>query len=174
MVSSETDSGRIAAAQHALCELAEPAGMRVVLEFLRITAVTRPSQALAIARAADHPAAGVLVDSLHLARSGETAAELRGQVRYLPYVQLCDAPLGFVDTPQGLLEDALDRRCAPGEGELPLAETLALNPGCPLSLEVRSRHYRERYPQPAERAAQILQQTQRFLTPQFPEPGASR
>lgn len=163
IVSAEADEGRVAAAMHTLCELAAPSGMRVALEFLRITAITKPSQALRIAHAADHPAAAVLVDTLHLARSGESAAALHGQATMLPYLQLCDAPLAFDNTAEGLLEDALDRRSAAGEAELPLADALALNPGAPLSLEVRSRRYREQYSDPAARARAILDQTQRYL-----------
>ena len=163
VVSEEADTARAAAGLHQLCELAAPAGLRVCLEFLRITAISRPSQALAVIRQAAHPAAGILVDSLHLARSGESAAVLAGQEALLPYLQLCDAPLHFSDDPAGLLEDALDRRCAPGEGELPLEETLGLNRMAPLSLEVRSRAYREQYPDPAERARAIRRRTLDFL-----------
>lgn len=163
IVSSEAQEQRVAEAQHALCELAAPANMRVALEFLRITAITRPSQALRIAQLAAHPAAGILVDTLHLARSGETAEVLEGEQALLPYVQLCDAPLDYEDTPEGLLTDALDRRSAAGEGALPLPATLALNPGCPLSLEVRSQRYRQQYPDPTDRARAILTQTQSYL-----------
>ncbi|MGI9324685.1 MAG: sugar phosphate isomerase/epimerase family protein [Pseudomonadales bacterium] len=163
IVSSEAEPARVAAAQHQLCELCSDSGMRVVLEFLRITAITRPSQALEIARLADHSAAGVLVDSLHLARSGESSEVLAGSAALLPYVQLCDAPAHFSEDRAGLLEDALDRRSAPGEGELPLEDTLALNPGCPLSLEVRSKRYREDYPDPASRARAIRLRTEEFL-----------
>ena len=163
VVSDEADTGRTAQALHRLCEVAAPAGLRVCLEFLRITAISRPSQALAAVRQAGHPAVGLLVDSLHLARSGEPAAVLEGHADLLPYLQLCDAPRDFRDDAAGLLEDALVRRSAPGEGELPLLDTLRLSPGVPLSLEVRSRAYRERYPDPAERAAAIRRQTLRFL-----------
>ncbi|MEM1232328.1 MAG: TIM barrel protein, partial [Pseudomonadota bacterium] len=120
VVSDEPDLARTADGLHQLCELAAPNGQRVCLEFLRITAISRPSQALAAVRQAAHPAVGILVDSLHLARSGEAAAILAGQSSLLPYLQLCDAPANFTDDPAGLLEDALDRRSAPGEGELPL------------------------------------------------------
>lgn len=164
MVSAEPDAGRVAAAQHQLCELAAPAGMGVVLEFLRITAITRPSQALTIARAADHAGAGVLVDSLHLARSGESLDALVGNETIIPYLQLCDGPASCADDPESLLADALDARLAPGEGALPLGALADLFPRAPLSLEIRSRHYRDTWPDPAERAAAILQQTTHWLT----------
>jgi sugar phosphate isomerase/epimerase len=66
--------------------------------------------------------------------------------------------------PQAYLEDAVDGRSAPGEGGLPLAALLnALPAGIPLSLEVRSRRYREQYPDPVARARAVLEQTRRFL-----------
>ncbi|MEM1231154.1 MAG: TIM barrel protein [Pseudomonadota bacterium] len=163
MVSAEPDPQAVAEAQHALCELAAPAGMGVVLEFLRITAITRPSQALAIARAAAHPGAGVLVDALHLARSGEDVATLAGAADLLPYLQLCDGPRTCEEDAEALLEDALDRRSAAGEGQLPLRALMAQVPGVPLSLEVRSRRYREAYPEAAARAGAVLAQTRRWL-----------
>ena len=71
---------------------------------------------------------------------------------------------GGADEQQSLLEDALDLRSAPGEGELQLAPLLKLLPAdTPLSMEVRSRAYRERYPDPQARAAAVLAQTMSFL-----------
>ena len=82
----------------------------------------------------------------------------------LPYVQLCDGNLACAPDYEHLLEDALDLRCAPGEGELPLHTVVgALPDGEPFSLEVRSRVYRERYPNPVERARAVREQTERFL-----------
>jgi hypothetical protein len=40
----------------------------------------------------------------------------------------------------------------------------ALPPDLPISLEIRSRFYRECYPDPVERAKAILSQTQKFFT----------
>ena len=88
---------------------------------------------------------------------------LAGAADLLPYLQLCDGPLDYVDDPDGLLEDALDRRSAAGEGELPLWALMQQVPGVPLSLEVRSRRYRETYPDAAARAAAVLAQTRRWL-----------
>jgi hypothetical protein len=40
----------------------------------------------------------------------------------------------------------------------------ALPPELPISLEIRSRHYREQYRDPLERARVILERTRAFLT----------
>jgi len=150
----------------ALCELAQAAGMRAVLEFLMIGSVRTLDEALAVVRDVGHPAAGVLVDALHLQRCGASPDDLRGvDARLLPYAQLCDGPTALVDADyQAFLVDAVDGRSAPGEGGLPLRRLLEVLPaGIPLSLEVRSRAYRDRYPDAVDRARAVLEQTKRFL-----------
>ena len=76
VVSSEPDHGRTADALHQLCEWAAPGGMRVALEFLKITAVQSMGDALAIIRKADHPAAALLIDTIHFHRAGHKPEEL--------------------------------------------------------------------------------------------------
>jgi sugar phosphate isomerase/epimerase len=165
VVSSEPDVRRTAAALHQLCERAEPAGIRVALEFLMITRIRTLHQALAVVSRCDHPAAAVLVDALHLQRAGEAPAELVGvDPRLLPYAQLCDGRARCAEGHEHYMEDALDLRCCPGEGELPLAELLAVLPGrCPLSLEIRSRAWRERFPDAVRRATALRSSTLEYL-----------
>jgi sugar phosphate isomerase/epimerase len=150
----------------ALCELAHGVGARAVLEFLMIGKVKTLDQALEVVTDVAHPAGGILIDALHLARCGKLPADVaRIDPSLLPYAQLCDGPASARDTSfEGYLEDALDARSAPGEGELPLdALVCALPPDTPMSLEVRSKHYRETYPDPVERARALLDATQRFF-----------
>jgi sugar phosphate isomerase/epimerase len=165
VVSAEADVGRTAAALHTLCERAAPAGLRVAIEFLMLTPIRTLAQALAVVRACDHPAAAVLVDTLHLQRGGDSPAALREvDPAWLPYVQFCDGRAGCGDTHAAYLADAVDLRSCPGEGELPLGEVLRFLPsGCPLSLEVRSAALRQRYPEPAERAGAVLARSRAFL-----------
>lgn len=165
VVSAEPDPLRTADALHQLCERAAPAGIRIALEFLMITAVRTLPEALQVIRACDHPAAALLVDALHLERAGHHPHELRPVAEeLLPYAQLCDGRRHCDASHSAYLEDAVDLRSAPGEGELPLAELLeSLPPACPLSLEVRSRRYRNAFPDPVERAARIRERTLRFL-----------
>ncbi len=161
VVTSEPDARRNAEALHKLCELAAPGGMRVVLEFLMITEVRSLAAASEIVRLADHPSAGILIDSLHLQRSGESARDVAAvNPDWLPYSQICDGNLACDD----FLIDAIDLRSAVGEGELPLDELLSvLNPQLPLSLEVRSKRYRDDYPDAGERASAVLSQTRKGL-----------
>ncbi|HEY6599864.1 MAG TPA: TIM barrel protein [Pseudomonadales bacterium] len=150
----------------ALCELAQQAGMRAVLEFLMITEVKSLAQALSIVQAAGHPAGGVLIDALHFDRCGASAADVRAlDPKLLPYAQLCDGPASVERKDyQGYLTDAIDARSIPGEGALPLDELVrALPRDLPLSLEVRSQALRERHADPVERARVVLDGTRRWL-----------
>ncbi|MCR9279514.1 MAG: sugar phosphate isomerase/epimerase [Pseudomonadaceae bacterium] len=161
VVTSEPDVNRNAEALHRLCELAAPAGMRVVLEFLMITEVRSLASAAEIVRRADHPAAGILIDSLHLQRSGESARDVAAiDPTWLPYSQVCDGNLACED----FLVDAIDLRCAVGEGELPLGDLMSvLDPKLPLSLEVRSKRYRDEFPDASDRAGAMLTRTRAGL-----------
>ncbi len=166
VVSREPDVDRNAAALHQLCEWAEPAGMRVALEFLKIAQVSAFSTAHAIVQRCDHPAAAILIDPLHLQRAGEGYKPLAAVDPHLfPYAQFCDGNLDCEPIFEAYLEDALDLRSPAGHGQLPLREILSCLPkNCPLSLEVRSKKLRDEYPDPADRAAAVLQQTRAYLS----------
>jgi sugar phosphate isomerase/epimerase len=142
-----------------LCQRAAPAGVTVVLEFLPIFTVGSLSAAVQIVQEAAQPNGGVLVDTLHLARSGGTAADLRAlPAELLPYLQLADAPAG-APPPEELREEALHGRLLPGDGKLPLVAVLAAVPDVPISLEVRSRALMDAYPNPVTRAKVVLAAT---------------
>ena len=75
-----------------LCDRAAPAGVTVVLEFLPIFTIATLHDAVAVVQEANRPNGGVLVDTLHLARSGGRAEDLATVPRSLfPYLQLADA-----------------------------------------------------------------------------------
>lgn len=161
VVSAEPDPDRTAAALHQLCEWAAPADMRVALEFLMITAVQSLDSALDIVKRCDHPAAALLIDSLHFQRAGHAPADLKSiDSNLLPYSQICDGNLQCDDNFNAYLEDAVDLRSAPGEGQLPIAEILdALPAAIPLSLEIRSKAYRNGYPDAVKRAKAVRQKS---------------
>lgn len=166
VVSSDPDEAATAAKLRLLCEHAG-ADIRIALEFALFTDVRSIAQASAILRAVDHPAAAMLIDPLHLARSGGTPADVAAIPReWLPYAQFCDAgPLAFDPADRAaIIAEAVDRRLQVGEGVLPLGDLLAaLPPGVPLSIELRSRAVRDQWPDPVERARAVLAATRRFL-----------
>lgn len=166
VVSSDPDDAATAAKLRALCEHGEGA-VRIALEFALFTEVKSIAQASAILRAVDHAAAAMLIDPLHLVRSGGTAVEVTALPRaWLPYAQFCDAgPLTFDPADRAaIVEEAVDRRLHVGEGELPLEAILAALPtDVPLSIELRSKALRDAHADPVERARAVLAATRRFL-----------
>jgi sugar phosphate isomerase/epimerase len=108
----------------------------------------------------------VLVDMLHLVRSGGGPGDLLGvDSDLLPYAQICDAPATSPGEDVGLLVDeALNGRLLPGDGALPIREIVAgLPTGCPLSCEVLSSELHQRFPEPVERARAVGDATRGFL-----------
>ena len=166
-VSSEPDITCTKKRFEHLCKRADSGTLRVVLEFLAITEINTLQRALEVVLDVANPTGGILVDTLHLQRTGACAQDLAGiDPTLMPYVQLCDATANLMDSsPEGLLEDALYLRQLPGAGSLPLDDILAqLDPQIPLSLEIRSRDLIRRYPDDQRgRAACIFEATREFL-----------
>lgn len=164
IVSSCSDDDRNRRAFEALAIHAESCGLRACLEFLRITAIQKLSQALAIVEAVGHPAGGVLVDSIHLARCGEFHRLPEVDPKWMPYTQFCDGRATCGEDYQSLLADAVDERMLPGEGALLLRESLQIfRPDIPLALEIRSKALRDAFPDPVARARRVLDSARRYL-----------
>lgn len=167
VVSSDPDVGATTAKFAELCEHGRRLDIRVALEFGLFTDVKTVDAALSIVKAVTDPAAAVLIDPLHLTRSGGTAADVARVPRHLiSYAQFCDAPAEGPDLndPDAIIREAVDERLQVGEGELPLGDILdALPNGLPLSIELRSKPLRDAYPNPVERAQVTLAATRRFL-----------
>lgn len=159
VVSAEPDKERTAQALHQLCEWGAASNMRIALEFLMITAVQNMDDALEIVDRVDHPAAALLIDTIHFQRAGHTPDDLRKvDPHLLPYSQICDGNRECQPDFEHYLEDAIDLRSVPGEGEMPVYEVMnALPMDIPLSLEIRSKDYREKYSNPIDRAKVIRQ-----------------
>ncbi|MEW6640373.1 MAG: sugar phosphate isomerase/epimerase [Pseudomonadota bacterium] len=107
-------------------ELARRYGLKTSLEFIPYSAVRTLAEAGEIIAAAGQSNAGLLVDALHLSRSGGVPADLtRLQPELLHYLHLCDALVPPPTDIAGMRQEARSRRCYPGEGLLPLQAFLA-------------------------------------------------
>ncbi|VWX48898.1 sugar phosphate isomerase/epimerase [Novosphingobium sp. 9U] len=166
-VSSHPDVETTADQLAALCRHAEASQMRVALEFGVFTAVNDLSAALAVVERVAHPLAAVLVDPIHVDRSGTTVAQIAAiDPALLPYAQFCDAPATRPDLDDfdAVIHDAIDLREQCGEGALPLTAMLEALPGdIPLSIELRSAALRDAYSDPTARAVAVLQATRAWL-----------
>ena len=167
VVSNLADPRASAAALEPLCHHAAARGINLCLEFLPIFAIADLASALRVLALVNQPNAKLLIDPLHLARAGSTPADLAALPAALfSFAQFCDAPAALPQprTHESLLEEAVHGRLDPGEGELPLAALLDVLPKhIPLSLEMRSRRLRERFPDAAERARHVFVTAARLL-----------
>lgn len=123
-------------------ERGRPAGVRVAIEFMRYSAIKTIAQAKRLIGRIGDPRVGILVDALHLARSGGTPEDVRGlDPATILFAQLCDArALREAPSEDALREEARNGRMYPGDGDLPLRDLLAaLPPGTEIEYEVPRR-----------------------------------
>ena len=132
------DHARLTAHFAELCDLALAFGLRVDLEFMRWRAIGALLQALAIVRQAGKSNGAILVDALHLTRSGGKAADLISiSDEWLRATQICDAVAVAPATEAAIIAEAREGRLPPGEGSLPLGDLLeALPADISLSVEM--------------------------------------
>jgi len=173
-ISLDEDHARTSDHLAAVCAMAASAGITVVLEFMRFTAVHTLAEAVTVVRRTGAANAGVLVDALHLDRCGDGPADVAAlEPALFPYLQLCDA-VAVSPPADGLIAEALDGRLLPGEGALALGALLdAVGPETPVSVELRSAALRTGFHDPLDRARVIAAATRRLpgLSPPSRRPG---
>ncbi|QHO78602.1 xylose isomerase [Bradyrhizobium sp. CCBAU 051011] len=132
------DLARLTAHFAELCDLALAFSLRIDLEFMRWRAIGALPQALAIVRQAGKSNGAILVDALHLTRSGGEARDLISiPDEWLHAAQICDAGAGTPSTEAAIIAEAREGRLPPGEGALPLGDLLeALPADTSLSVEM--------------------------------------
>lgn len=139
----DDDAGRLAANYRWLAETAAVYGIRVAMEFMPYRGMKTLAAALAMHRAVDHPNAKLLIDAIHLSRSGAGVADIAAiedRASVIGHFHICDAPANIPEQLDDKLSESRAGRLYPGEGGLPLAELLALLPeDCPISLEAPHR-----------------------------------
>lgn len=120
-----------------LVEMAQPFGITVVLECCPVLTVRTLAQARGIVESVDQPNFKLLIDTMHVSRTGEAGLVSELDPGLIGYVQLCDAPLAMPATDEAYMEEALYERMVPGEGELPLLDIMGcIPPGVIVSAEV--------------------------------------
>ena len=114
-----------------------------------------------------HPLRALLIDPIHVDRSGSSILDIASvPAELLPYAQFCDGPAErpHPDDFNAVIIDAIDLRQQCGDGGLALGALYdALPPDIPLSIELRSKLLRERFPDLGERAKAVAAATRRWL-----------
>jgi sugar phosphate isomerase/epimerase len=142
VISYEADLGRAAELLARLAGRAEAYGLSCLLEFMGFSGIRTLADARTVVDRSGAANAHVLVDALHVARTGTSVDELaRLEPRYLPMAQICDAAHGDVEhDPVKARAEAVSARLDPGTGVLPLHDVIrALPAAIPLSVEVPCR-----------------------------------
>lgn len=159
----DPDRGRLLANLAALCELAAATGMAIALEFIPYSEVKTIAAARQVVHDVGKANLGVVVDALHLARSGGTPADVRAvDADPIAYLQICDANADVPRTVEALRSESRTGRRLPGEGSLWLAELIdALPAGLTITVEAPCAEDAGR--PPAERAKRAAGATRKLL-----------
>ena len=134
----DPDRSRLTDRFNALCQLARPYAMNVVMEFFPWAEIKNLAEVTAFVEASGEPNGAILIDSLHFFRSGGKLDELSNvEPTRIPFVHFCDAPAAIPASREAIIAQAREERLPPGEGGLDLTGFLQHLPaGTPLALEV--------------------------------------
>ena len=121
-----------------LCDLAKQRNLGVEIEFVSWTETPDLHRAAQIVQTADCDNAGILVDTLHFARSDGSVHELSTLPRnWFHYAQICDAPAEHPGNQEALIFAARNDRLFLGEGGIDVRAILsALPDDLPYSIEI--------------------------------------
>lgn len=146
-------------------ELTQAADMRIALEFLPYSAIRTLQDARDFIAESGAVTARLLLDALHLERSGGTVADVRALPgEELGFWQICDAkrrPEGPIPD-EVLMQEARTARLPLSQGDLPLAELMAAVPE-DLELEYEVADARIRHLPEEDRAKAAMADLRQFL-----------
>ena len=134
----DPDLTRVADRLGAIADLAGTYGLGAILEFFPWTVVPNLSLALQVVEASGHANTGILVDTLHFARSDSTFEQLDAvPAERLPFMHVADASAEKPTTTEGLIFTARAERLPPFEGGIDIPPIVSRMPaGIPVALEV--------------------------------------
>jgi len=154
----DADESLMAEKLSALACLGARYGLRMGLEFMPWRGIRNLASAARVVRQAG--VGGIVVDAIHLDRSGGSVTDLGSlPVAQWAFFQICDAPVRRPDTEAELLFQARQARLAPGDGGLDLTNMLrALPPDIVISIEVPLHAHPDLLP-PVPRARRLREAT---------------
>jgi sugar phosphate isomerase/epimerase len=120
-----------------LCDLAQPFGLTVDLEFVTWSGVRTLDEAVEVVREARRPNAGIVVDTLHFDRCHAELEKLSSLPRdWFHFAQISDAPASYSTEREELIRIGRAERLYLGEGGIDVASILGRLPQVPLSIEI--------------------------------------
>ena len=164
VVSLDPDLGRTFDQFAALTELAAQRNIRTAVEPVPGLTVGDLPTALAAEEHIGRPEFQLLIDTMHLVRSGSGAADLEAlEPNQIGYAQLCDTTLQARS--DNYADEAVFERMVPGEGELPLSDILSVLPSdIVIELEVPRRSLALAGVSPIDRLRPCVEAARRLLS----------
>lgn len=158
----ESDRRRAADGLAALADAAAARGIAVSIEFMKFSECRSIGAGAGLLLEIGHDNLSLLVDPLHLFRTGGTVADLAAtDPGLIGAAQICDGP---TQAPQSPFGEAVENRGIPGEGAFPLADFLAaLPPNTPIDMEVPMKRLAKAGVGPVERAQRLVDASRTLL-----------
>jgi len=120
-----------------LCELAQPLGLSMNMEFVTWSGIRSLSEAAGIVAEADCENGGIVVDTLHFDRSHSKLAALDRLPRHwFRFAQICDGPAVYSPTIEDMTRVGREARLYLGEGGIDVASIVRHLPPIPLTVEI--------------------------------------
>lgn len=126
-VSMDPDFNRTCDQFSVMAELAAERCLRITTELAPGLTIKDLPTAVSALRQIGRPDFRLLIDTMHVVRSGSSPADLAALApELIDYIQICDAPR--LPRFESYYEEALFERMVPGEGELGLRELVSVLP----------------------------------------------
>ncbi|WP_339718313.1 TIM barrel protein [uncultured Maritimibacter sp.] len=160
----DSDRGRASDGLGALADAAAARGIAVSIEFMKFSECRSIGAGEGLLLDIGHDNLSLLVDPLHLFRTGGTVADLVAtDPGLIGAAQICDGPMEAPKSPFG---EAVEDRGIPGEGAFPLADFLAaLPPNTPIDMEVPMKRLAKAGVGPVERAQRLVDASRALVEP---------
>ncbi|KPJ75836.1 MAG: hypothetical protein AMJ54_13845 [Deltaproteobacteria bacterium SG8_13] len=120
-----------------ICDLADPFGLTVDLEFPTFSRLTSLEEAAGIVRSVNRPNGGILIDTLYFHFSQMRLDELSAlPPEWFHFMHICDTVEEIPTTREGMIHIARDDRLYVGDGCIDFAAIFDRLPPIPLSIEL--------------------------------------
>ena len=127
-----------------LCDLGAQYDLSVNLEFVTWSGVKDLNAASELLRRVNRPNQGIVLDTLHFYRSGNTVKDLEGLPKeWFRYVHLCDCPAEIPMEREDLIRTGLEERMIPGSGAVDMRTILKQIPHVVRGIEIPNRRMTE-------------------------------
>jgi sugar phosphate isomerase/epimerase len=161
-MSMDPDMGRTLDQFSVLAQMADVRGVTMMIEFVPIFTIKNLPDALAAVRKLGG-STRIMVDTMHLVRSGGSVADLAAlDPSLIGYIQLCDTSL--VAKKPDYADEVMTERMVPGMGEAPLFDVLSvLSRDIVVGLEIPLLSRAEAGEGPRERVGSCVEAARKLL-----------